>query len=94
MILATYQLKVHVIYINNIHIYQSILKKGGGGKMETRKKKEPFYADTVNSLAHQDKYFHWSTTYQWYSSLTPEKKLAKKIWTTGLAKVGLHARGF
>jgi hypothetical protein len=47
--------------------------------METRKKKESFYEDIVNSLARQDKDFHWSTTYQWYSSLTPEKKLAKNI---------------
>jgi hypothetical protein len=56
--------------------------------METRKKKELFYGDIVNSLTRQDKDFHWSTTYQWYSNLTPEKKLTNKIWTTGLAKEG------
>jgi hypothetical protein len=67
MILASYQLNF-IIHINNLHIYQSVLERVG--KMETRRKKEPFYGDTVNSLACQRKYFHWSTTYQWYPKLT------------------------
>jgi hypothetical protein len=62
--------------------------------MENRRKKEPFYGDIVNSLMHQNKEFHWSTTYQWYSSLTPEQKVANNIWTTGLAKVGCMPEAF
>jgi hypothetical protein len=56
--------------------------------METRRRKEPFCGDIVNSLMCQDKDFHWSVAYQWFLSLTPEQKLKNKIWMTGLVNVG------
>jgi hypothetical protein len=59
------------------------------GNIVARIRKEPFHGDTINSLTHQKTY-----AYQWYSSLSHEKNLASKIWTTGMLKVGCMLEAF
>jgi hypothetical protein len=56
--------------------------------MENRKRTEPFCSDTVNSLAKENKNFHWSTSYEWFLSKTVEEKKTDKLWITGLVNVG------
>lgn len=55
--------------------------------MASRKKKEPLYGCTCNSLAKNAKDFHWSKAYSWYSRLLIEDKPSSHLWTTGLVKV-------
>jgi hypothetical protein len=56
--------------------------------MENRGRKEPFCGDIVNSLAKEDKNFHWSASYQWFLNKSPEEKKNDRLWTTGLVNVG------
>jgi hypothetical protein len=52
------------------------------------RRKKPFCGHTINSLACQDKDFHWSLPYQWFQSLTLEQKNSNTICTTSLVNVG------
>jgi hypothetical protein len=56
--------------------------------MENRGRKEPFCGDTVNSLAKEDKNFHWSTSYHWFLNKSLEEKKNNRLWTTCLVNVG------
>jgi hypothetical protein len=40
--------------------------------MENRRRKDPFYGDSVNSLAKEDNDFRWSASYQWFLNKTLE----------------------
>jgi len=54
----------------------------------TARRKDPSCQDTVNSLTHQDKVFHFSVAYQWFHILTLEHKKNNQIWMTRLVNVG------
>lgn len=56
--------------------------------MASKKRKEPFCADTLNSLAKNDREFHWSRAYSWYLDLITKDVSTKHLRTTSLAKVG------
>jgi hypothetical protein len=53
-----------------------------------KKRTEPFCDDTINSLAKDNKDFHWSTSYKWFLSKTVKEKQTDKLWITGLVNVG------
>jgi hypothetical protein len=55
--------------------------------METRRRKDPFCGDIVNSLTCQEKDFHWSIAYHCFLSLNLKQKLKKNIWTIALVNV-------
>jgi hypothetical protein len=56
--------------------------------MENRRRNQPFFYDIVNSLAREDKNFHWSTSYKWFLNNSVEEKKADKLWMIGLVNVG------
>ena len=56
--------------------------------MTNRKKTHPFFNDIINSPARDNKNFHWSTSYEWFSRKSEEENQTYKIWTTWLVNVG------
>lgn len=48
----------------------------------------------MNSLACEDKDFHWYTIYKWYSILTLEENNSKKVWVLGIMKEGCMLKAF
>ena len=54
----------------------------------TKKNKEPFCEDIVNSLAKTDRDFHWSRAYSQYLDLPVEDVLIKNLRASGLVKFG------
>jgi len=56
--------------------------------MVPKKQFASYYADTVNTLAQEDKDYHWTAAYRQYEDMEKEKQRDNKNWTLGLAKAG------
>lgn len=63
-------------------------------EMKKQRRQEPFYGDTINSLAREHKDFHCSLVYRWYSNLFEEEKTKKKVWSSRVAKAGCMPKAF
>lgn len=72
-----------------VHDINTLFKKA-----TSKKKREPFWGDTCNSLAKIVKDFHLSRLFGWYSKLRTKEKRSNRLWTVELVKVGCMPKVF